>query len=313
MRFERFGVGALVLAGSLAASRAGVACPCRGSAGPAAPLTAPFEVLGGNVTELAELAHGSWNASGDYTPLSDDERRSRLHLLLALGVRPVEPLELSAQLGYGRSSVSSKDFQSSHTGFGDTMLGARFLLLEEPMGHVGGFPWPAVTAILAARAPTGSLTDDGAPGSGSLGSSGSSDALGTWEAGGGVEARRRLTDSWELVVLGEAAYRFSDDALGLERQLGPRLLGYASVSYDVDELSLGALTSLEWEGEVAFDDRTRSGTAQRLLSAGAFVSWLLREPGLRGGVLLRTAPPLDAINANVFGATTFGLSLGWSG
>ena len=201
-------------------------------------------------------------------------------------------------------------------GFGDTTLRLRWEAVDEPMPLDS---WvPALAVLFVTRAPTGSLDDDPASGAaagttGSIGSSASSQGLGTWEFSLAVEAAKSFGMEWQAIALLEAAYRLPDDALHIERQLGPRALGQVSLRYAPTlEFSLGVMTDLGWEADVELDGLTKNGTAQRLWTVGAFASWLLSSTGLRAGVLVRHAPAFDSVSANALGATGLGVSLGLS-
>jgi hypothetical protein len=114
-------------------------------------------------------------------------------------------------------------------------------------------------------------------------------------------------------LTGEAAYRFPDDSIGVERKLGPRALGQLTFRLlPSPETGVGVLTDLGWEGPVSFDGRVREGTAQRLWTVGLFGYLLLPPTGLRSGVMLRYAPPVDDVSVNAVGATTLSLSIGYS-
>jgi hypothetical protein len=266
------------------------------------------------------VVHGIWDAYGELRYLGERERQTLLDWSLAGAYRLHRRVELGAQLAYGRQSVVAGDFASKRVGFGDTLLRVRCEVFDQPMPLLTAPPLPGVAAVVSLRVPTGALERSGTGGAevtagttGSVGTTASSQSLGAWETGVGVELKRAFSAFWELTASGEIAYRFPDDSLGVERQLGPRALGSLSLRHTpMPGLSLGIATDLGWEAELELGGAERSGTAQRLWTVSAFAAWTLSPSGIRGGVLARHSPLLDEVSANALAQTSLGLSLGYS-
>jgi hypothetical protein len=296
------------------------ACPCRGSSGPGAALTGRTELFGVNAMESARVVHGSWDPHGQYAPLSSDSLQYLLDVSFAAAVRFQEHFELAAESAVGHQSVSTRGFASERTGPGDTVLRLRWEAMDEPMPYEASAAYrPALAVIAGIRAPTGTLdrasTSRGVASgtTGSVGATASSQGLGAWETGAALSVQKVYRARYGIDWIGEVAYRFSDDALGLERQLGPRAFGQVGVRYLPSATTgIGIFTDLGWEAAVAYEGETRAGTAQRLWNIGLFGFWLHPRTGLRSGAMLRYAPPVDSISVNAVGATTVSVSLGYS-
>ena len=74
------------------------------------------------------------------------------------------------------------------------------------------------------------------------------------------------------------------------------------------ELSLELLTSLTWEGEVAFRGERVSGTAQRLWNVEGAAIWTIAD-GLGATASAGGAPPVDFVSRNTLGGVRGGVSL----
>jgi hypothetical protein len=276
-----------------------------------------METVGASLTQSAEWVHGLWNAHGEYTALGEGEHDTRIDWSLAAGYRVSQRWELAAQLAYGKQSLSTRGFASKSSGVGDAILRARWEALDAPMPMSDSPPWPSVAALFMLRVPTAS-TDrtSGVGGYGTtrtLGASASSQALGAWELALGADLERALSSTWRVSALGEAALRLPDDALGLERQLGPRVLGQIGLRYvPVVQFAFDLSTDLSWEGDVELDGQTKRGTTQRRWTLGAFASYRVPKTGLRAGALLRYAPPVSGVSVNAIAATALGVSLGYA-
>ncbi len=297
------------------------ACPCRGSSGPGGALTSQLDTFGASFTQSVLFVHGGWSPFGEYADLGSGAMQTQLDYALALAWRAVDTVELGADVAYGRQSTSAVGFSSERTSFGDTSLRARWEAFDEPMPWRGE-PWPSVAGVFTVRTPTGSVDpprqpDEGRVQSGTtgtIGASASSQGLGSWEMGLAVDLSRRITAWWRVNAVGEVAFRLPDDSIGLERRLPPRAFTQASLVHSPSTtMTLGLSTDLGWEADVRFDGQKRSGTTQRLWNVGAF--WTLRseKTGVRTGILIRHAPPVDEISVNAARATSVGVSLGWSG
>lgn len=291
------------------------ACPCRGSAGPSAPLTGTTDRFGAAVTQSTELVHGAWDAYGKLHELGETESNRLVDYSLLLAYRPIFPLEVALQLSYARQSVVAPGFSAEESGIGDSLLRARYELFDQPM-PMKRSPLPGVAAAFSVRAPTGrdeSASPRGVASgtTGSLGASAASTSLATWEIALGVELVKTLGIHWEISGYGESAYRFTDDSLGIDRRLGPRVLGQLGGRYiPSPDLSLGAFADVGWEDEVAIDGERLSGTGQRRVSVGAFTAWQLAPSGLRAGLQLRHTPMLDDLSVNALAASSLAVSLG---
>lgn len=289
-------------------ARSGFACPCGDSASGGGPLTGSvdrFAVLAG---QSLSLAHGAWNADGRYTRLDTDQ--GTLLVMAAGAYRPFDDLEASLELTLQETWLRFERFETEDSGFGDTRARLWWDAVDEPMPYER-LPWPAVSAYLWLRAPTGVVDATSGQG-GSLGASGAGQGLGTWEAALGARLQKGFMPHFRVAASGEAALRLPDDELGFERKLGPRALAQLSGQYfpsaDVD---LGLATSLAWEGEVAVEGRRRDGTAQRLWTVGATTSYTPPRTALRLSLLVDVAPPVDSVSANALGSVRIGWSLAY--
>jgi hypothetical protein len=266
------------------------------------------------------VVHGAWDAEGEYASLQEGSRQWMLDIGATLDYRVLPSVELGLRTGFGHQSVTAPGVDATQTSFGDTLLRVRWEALDEPPPY-GGAPVfsPALALVATLRAPTGPVLRAGAAGpvstasgtTGAIGSSAANQGLGAWEPALALDVQQTLTRRVRLGLLGEAAYRFADTALGIERHLSPRVLGELSATYLVSAAwAAGVMTDLGWEGPVAYDGVRRAGTAMRLWTAGvyAYHSWV--EEGLRVGAVLRVAPPVDGISVNAVATTSLGVSVG---
>jgi len=294
-----------------------MACPCQGSSGPVGAVTSQTDRIGVSVTETARVVHGAWRSNGDYAPLAAGNRQWSLDFTGAVGYRPIPVVELGAETAFGRQSASSPDYASSQTGFGDMTFRVRWDAVDEPMSYEKTtLPWPSLTVVGSVRAPTASLGRD-ASGvfsgtTGSVGSSASSEGLGTWETGAAAALVRAVAERFQFSLIGEAAYRFPDTSLGLERHLAPRFFGQLGARYmPTPTTGIGLLTDLGAEGNVVLEGIERPATNQRLWSVGAFGYLRTGSTGLGCGALIRYSPAIDDISRNATRATSLSLSLGY--
>jgi hypothetical protein len=177
-------------------------------------------------------------------------------------------------------------------------------------------PWPSLTLIFSLRVPTASLGRDESGAfsgtTGSVGSSASSEGLGAWEPGLTAALVRNVDDRFQLGVAGEAAYRFPDTSLGLERHLAPRFFAQLGARYSPSSSTgVGLLTDLGAEGDVSLEGTTQPATSQRLWTIGAYGYVRVEGTGLRWGALVRYAPPIDGVGRNASRATSLSMSLGY--
>lgn len=305
------------LAGLLAMSGTVHACPCQGSSGPLGAVTSQMERFGVSLTETGRVVHGAWSYNGDYAPLAPGESQWSLDVTGVAGYRPIPIIELGAEAAFGHQSASSPYFSSPHTGFGDTTLRVRWDAIDEPMPFEKPIlPWPAVTLVASLRMPTASMGRDQlgvfSGTTGSVGSSASSEGLGTWEPALAAALVRSIDDRFQLSLVGEAAYRFPDTSLGLERHLAPRFFGQLGMRYaPSQDTGVGVLTDLGAEGNVSLEGIERTATSQRLWTIGVFGYIRVPRTGLRWGALARYALPVDGIGRNASRATSLAVSLGY--
>jgi hypothetical protein len=281
-------------------------------------VTTSTDRLGASLTETTRFVTGAWRPNGTFSPLAPGERQSSEDITGLVGYRPIAPLEVSVEAAVGHQMFTSPDFDTSRTAFGDTTLRARWDALDEPMPFEKTvLPWPAVTLLLALRIPTSPSGRDGSGNpfsgtTGSVGASASSEGLGAWEPSLGAAFVRSFGDLFQASAYIEAAYRFPDTYLGIERHLGPRVFGQLGARYAPSPATgIGVLTDLGWEGDVAYSGSTQPNTSQRIWTVSAF-GYLRAEPSsLRWGALLRYTPPVDGIGMNASQSTSFSVSLGY--
>jgi len=112
--------------------------------------------------------------------------------------------------------------------------------------------------------------------------------------------------------LAELAGRLPDTTFGYTRVLGPRASGEFTLSYfATPDLVISALLSTRWEGNVKVNQRTQSGTAQRLTEIGAAISFQPWASPLRAGFSQRYAPGIDGLSANVLAPLTSEFWIGY--
>jgi hypothetical protein len=300
----------------LAAASSSFGCPCQGSSGPVSGVTTEFEKFGASLAETARVAHGAWHPDGRYDAYSEGTRQTSIDLSLIAGYRPLPPLEASVEMAAGHRSFSTPYVADENTGFGDTTGRVRWDAFEQPMPYENvAFPWPSFTLVASLRMPTATKTQGslGSGRTGSIGSSASSEGLGTWEPSLGAVVIREVHPKVHVIGYFEGAYRFPDTWLGVERHLAPRFLAQVGARYLPTALTaIGIFTDLGWEGDLAFGGKTQPDTGQRLWTVGAYGSLRTSFNGLRWGALVRWAPPADGIGKNATGSTTFGVSLGYA-
>jgi hypothetical protein len=280
-------------------------------------VTSQADRFGVSLTETARVVHGAFRSNGDYAPLAPADRQWSLDATAVAGYRPVPVVELGVEAAVGHQAASSLDYASAHTGFGDTTFRVRWDAIDEPMPYEKpALPWPALTVVGSVRTPTASLGRDRtgvfSGTSGSVGSSASSEGLGAWEPAVAIALVRNVAARFQFSAVAEAAYRFPDTSLGLERHLAPRFFGQLGARYaPSSDMGFGVLTDLAAEGDVALEGIERAATNQRLWTVGAYA--YLRAPGtgLRWGTLVRYSPPVDGIGRNAARATSLAVSLGY--
>jgi hypothetical protein len=310
--------GAALAAASCCWVHVAAACPCQGSSGPGASVTAAGDIFGASLTETTRFVPGAWRANGDYAPLAPGERQSAEDLTAIAGYRPMPQLELSVETAVGHESFTSPDFHMARTAFGDTTVRARWDAIDEPMPYQHPrIPWPAVSLIVSLRMPTspsgrGDASNVFSGTTGSVGSSATSEGLGAWEPSIGAAFVRSFDERWQMSAYLEGAYRFPDSYLGVDRHLGPRVLAQLGARFAPTSITgVGLTTDYGWEGNVSYDGRVEKDTSQRVWTVGAFC-YLRAEPSrLRWGAMVRYAPPIDGVGKNASQSTSVAVSLGY--
>jgi hypothetical protein len=168
---------------------------------------------------------------------------------------------------------------------------------------------PAVAVAALLRVPLGTIADGRTE---SFGSGGAQLGLGAWELGAGIEARRSLTPSFQLMLGGEAAYRFEDHVLGRQRRLGPR----ADVALGARVLHAAWLSSSvavrgRLTGDVSLSGRRLEGTAERLFSFVVGTAVFDAASRFRSSVTLSVDPPIGSLSVGSTAAAALSVSLGY--
>jgi len=147
---------------------------------------------------------------------------------------------------------------------------------------------------------------------GSVGSSASSEGLGAWEPALSAVIVRDLNRRFAASIAVEAAYRFPDRSLGIERHLAPRGFIQLGARYAPSpSTGIGLVTDLGAEGDVTLDGKETRATSQRLWTIGALGYVRAGGTGLRWGALARYSPPIDGIGRNASRATSVSVSLAY--
>jgi hypothetical protein len=295
VRTRLVGVAALALALSVGPA---AACPCSDDAGGASGLVRRDERYAVALVATSRHGLGRFDAFGHYSPFADGEGEWSEELLLRAGFRWPRRLEWTGELGYAAYRFHAPGIVEGRTGLGDALLHARYAVWDEGMPHER-WRLPALSIAGLVRAPLGGRSTSSASRAPSYGSGGAQLGLGAWELGGGLEITRALVPALELMLGGEAAYRFEDHALGLRpgatraRRLGPR----ADVVLGVRLLPSAWLSGTlalrgRMNGDVTLNGRRLDGTAERLWSVVAGLGVYERESGLRSSVTLSVDPPV---------------------
>jgi hypothetical protein len=273
-------------------------------------LTNSSQTWGASATEAAQFVHGYWDADGDYLPIEGFQRR--LDLFATGAYRVVPPLELSLSSVLGTATlVAPGGFSADSTGFGDTVVRARWEVHEAPMPHARSWLNPALAVIASIRAPTATDTTAQRSHPTHHGAS-QSEGLGTWEGAVAVDLSHVLRDNWQIGVLLEGALRAPDESFGAARWLGPRVLAQATLGhYLFRSLELGVLADIEWEGDATLAGHRVSGTGRRAIDVGAFASFVPSSSPFRSGLQVRHSPTFDGLGVNAVASTQIGISLGY--
>lgn len=306
----------LALLVALAPTRSAIACgSCRGPGGPGAAWTAPWERAAVVLSQSSRIAHGSFASDGSYRALGADRDRVLSHTL-ALAIRPIERLELAATATYGSALLTAPGFSASRRSWGDSTLRARYEVVREPALDLPRAPsHPSLAVAPSLRLPTGAVDPvQSAPGvaAGTVGSSATNMGLGAWEVGVAADVRRTFgARRWQASVVAELAVRAPDDALGRERQLGPRAAGRLVLLRFLDPFTASVFVDVAGETDVAYEGRRARGSAQRTAGVGVAVGFK-SELGLRSGMSLIAQPPLAGLGQNAVAATAVSAFVGFA-
>lgn len=300
---------AIAAACLLAAPRASHACgSCRGPGGAGSALTAPWQRWGMSLTQTMRLGHGVFDGDGGYRGFGPESHDRVLELAASGAYRPIDAIELGATTAYGNVMVGGPSFRSGRSALGDLGLRVRWEALSEPAVELPSGPFrPSLGLTLSARLPTGTVdrASDSAssgPSPGTVGSTATSQGLGTTEVALAADVRKTFAARWQIGAVVEGAWRAPDDSLGLHRALGPRglvrLMGLAFVG----DATFGAFVDLAAEADVAYGGRRSPDSSQRAFSLGLSGS-LKTDVGLRTGLALTWQPPIDGLSSNAVAAT----------
>jgi hypothetical protein len=288
-------------------SRAEACGSCRGPGGAGSALTAPWQKWGVSLTQTMRLGHGIFDADSEYRPFRADSHDRVLELAAAAAFRPIDAIELGATTAYGHVLVGGPSFRSGRAALGDLGLRARWEVLDEPAIDLPNGPRrPSLGLTLSVRLPTGTVdrtSDAGSgPSPGTVGSTATSQGLGTTEIALAADVRKTFLQKWQLGAVAEAAWRAPDESIGLRRALGPRGLLRVMFIRFVGDVTVGGFLDLAGETDVSYGGRTSPSSSQRAISLGASAS-LKTDLGFRSGLALTFQPPIDGFSTNAVAAT----------
>jgi hypothetical protein len=260
--------------------------------------------------------HGAWNAGKRYIALGDGSLHHALDGVFGAAFRPKDAVEVAGMVPFGYERVVAPGFASTRSSVGDLSLRVKWDVVAEPaIALPNTTKFPSLGLSLTVRAPTGVVdraaasTASGA--SGTVGSTATSQGLGTWEGALAADVRKTFATHWQAALVGEGALRLPDDALGVDRRLGPRVLGRVLVLHLPESpryaYAVGVFTDVAWESDVTYAGRRAVGTAQRLWSVGVTASMKIVPVGYRAGMSLAYQPPVSGVGANALGAVALGL------
>lgn len=281
---------------------------CRGPGGAGSALTAPWQKYGVSLTETMRLGHGIFDSKGKYRSFGPDSHDRVIELGMSAAYRPIDEIELGATTAYGNVLVGGPSFRSGRAALGDLGLRARWEVLEEPAIELpSGSRRPSLGLTLSVRLPTGTVDRSGDSGSGpspgTVGSTATSQGLGTTEVALAIDMRKTFAQRFQLGAVVEGAWRAPDDAIGLHRSLGPRGLARIMAIVFEEDLTVGVFADLAAEADVAYDGRTSKESGQRSMSVGTSAS-LKTDLGFRSGLALAYQPPIDGVSINAVAATS---------
>lgn len=301
-------IAALAAVGIMSLPAAAEACgSCRGPGGAGSALTAPWQRWGVSLTETMRLGHGIFDSRGGYRSFGSESHDRVIELGASVAFRPVEIIELGVTTAYGHVLVGGPSFRSGRAALGDVGLRARWEVIDEPAIELtGGSRRPSLGLTFSVRAPTGTVDrtgDSGAgPSPGTVGSTATSQGLGTTELALAVDVRRTFMQRFQLGAVVEGAWRAPDESIGLRRELGPRgLVRLMGIVFQGD-ITLGAFVDLAMETDVAYGGRRSPESAQRSFALGLSAS-MKTDLGLRSGLALSYQPPIEGVSMNAVAAT----------
>jgi hypothetical protein len=301
-------IAALAAIGLAAAPRPAEACgSCRGPGGAGSALTAPWQRWGVSLTQTMRLGHGIFDSRGGYRSFGPESYDRVIELGASAAVRPLDAVELGATTAFGNVLVGGPSFRSGRAALGDLGLRARWEAVDEPAIDLpGGSRRPSLGFTLSLRVPTGTVDRSGDSGSGpspgTVGSTATSQGLGTTEVALAIDVRKTFAQRWQLGAVVEGAWRAPDDAIGLHRSLGPRgLVRLMGIMFEGDA-TLGAFVDLAAETDVSYGGRRSPASAQRSLSLGLSAS-IKTDVGFRAGLALAHQPAIDGVSMNAVAAT----------
>lgn len=241
-----FRAGAVAAIGMVLIAREANACDaCRGAEGVGGAVTATNERWAIQSSLMARRAIANWDQFGRAHVLAPGVYAFDGTTQLALGVRVIRPLELSAATGAGVAWFRAPGAAIDQWSWLDTTARARYELAIED-GEMG--PPLGAAVWFSTRMPTGSLASPGAGvGTGAIGAFG----LGTWEFAVGADLRHTFRGTWQPFAAVEGALRAPDNTFGNARALGPRVGARAGLTYlPTETLSLSVIVDWAWESDV---------------------------------------------------------------
>jgi hypothetical protein len=299
---------ALAAVGLVSSPNVAQACgSCRGPGGAGSALTAPWQRWGVSLTETMRLGHGIFDSRGGYRSFGPESHDRVIELGASAAYRPIDAIELGGTMAYGNVLVGGPSFRSGRAALGDLGLRARWEALDEPAIELpGGSRRPSLGVTLSLRVPTGTVDRSGDSGSGpspgTVGSTATSQGLGTTEVALAIDMRKTFAQRWQLGAVVEGAWRAPDESIGLRRALGPRgLVRLMAIMFEGD-VTVGAFVDLAAETGVSYGGRVSPESAQRSFSLGTSAS-LKTDLGLRSGLALAYQPPIDGVSMNAVAAT----------
>jgi hypothetical protein len=286
---------------------------CRGPGGAGSALTAPWQRWGVSVVETMRLGQGVFDQRSRFRPFGQNSHDRVLELAFAAAIRPIDPIEIGATTAYGNVFVGGPAFRSARGALGDLSLRGRWEVLQEPaLELTGQTQLPSVGITFTTRLPTGRVdratsVGAGGPTPGTVGSTATSQGLGTTELALAVDVRRTFRTRYQIGIVGEAAWRAPDDSIGIRRALAPRGLVRLMGMVFEGEATFGLFADLAAEGDVQYGSRTAPDSGQRSFAVGASASFKT-SLGLRSGLALSYQPPIDGLSKSsvaAVGCTTF--------